>query len=212
MAASMIGESLESNSLSEKDSLSFEKQEESEGRRMVLFRKVMKKCLDKIMAAGSQEKFANCFSAMRDRNPAEFKSITEQLMEHLQNNIEKEIDLMIKQEDLVHFFNELDRIVAASNTEDSQPAWRPSGNPDKDVIDHVMQVKLAYKEQLKHILQQVENENEKLKDEVLPKREKLLESERRINEKTNDFGEAADYCIENNSAVSSSLNLIKNIM
>ena len=25
---------------------------------------------------------------MRDRNPAEFKSITEQLMEHLQNNIE----------------------------------------------------------------------------------------------------------------------------
>ena len=52
MAASMIEESLESNSLSEKDSLSFEKQEESEGRRMVLFRKVMKKCLDKIMAAG----------------------------------------------------------------------------------------------------------------------------------------------------------------
>ena len=48
----MIGESLESNSLSEKDSLSLEKQEESEGRRMVLFRKVMKKCLDKIMAAG----------------------------------------------------------------------------------------------------------------------------------------------------------------
>lgn len=48
----MIEESLESNSLSEKDSLSFEKQEESEGRRMVFFRKVMKKCLDKIMAAG----------------------------------------------------------------------------------------------------------------------------------------------------------------
>ncbi|RMX58140.1 hypothetical protein pdam_00000160 [Pocillopora damicornis] len=190
MAASMIGESLESNSLSEKDSLSFEKQEESEGRRMMLFRKVMKKCLDKIMAAGSQEKFANCFSAMRDRNPAEFKSITEQLMEHLQNNIEGTL--------------KNNKLIAKIR--------RPSGNPDKDVIDHVMQVKLAYKEQLKHILQQVENENEKLKDEVLPKREKLQESERRINEKTNDFGEAAEYCIENNSAVSSSLNLIKNIM
>ena len=35
----MIGESLESNSLSEKDSLSFEKQDESEGRCKVLFRK-----------------------------------------------------------------------------------------------------------------------------------------------------------------------------
>lgn len=43
---------LESNSFSEKDGSSFEKQEESEGRRMVFFRKVMKKCLDKIMAAG----------------------------------------------------------------------------------------------------------------------------------------------------------------
>ena len=30
---------------------------------------------------------------------------------------------MIKQEDLVYFFNELDRIVAASDKEDSQPAW-----------------------------------------------------------------------------------------
>lgn len=201
MAASTEEESLQSNSMSEKSSLSFEEQEDSEGRRMVLFRKVMKKCLDKIMAAGSQEKFANCFTAMREKNPAEFRNITEQLMEHLQNNIEKEIDLMIKQEDLVHFFNELDHIVAASNKEDSQPAWRPSGDPEKDVIDHVMQVKLAYKEQLKHILQQVESENEKLKEEVLPKRDKLLESERRINEKTNSLREAAEYCIENNSAV-----------
>ena len=30
---------------------------------------------------------------------------------------------MIKQEDLVYFFNELDHIVEASDKEDSQPAW-----------------------------------------------------------------------------------------
>ena len=40
------------NSSSEFESYSFEKQEGSEGRRMQSFRKVMKKCLDKIMAAG----------------------------------------------------------------------------------------------------------------------------------------------------------------
>ena len=39
---------------------------------------------------------------------------------------------------------------------------RPSGNPDKDVIDHVMQVKLAYKEQLKYILQQVRKRNQQV--------------------------------------------------
>ena len=32
---------------------------------------------------------------------------------------------------------------------------RPSGNPDKDICDHIMQVKLSYKEQLTHILHQV---------------------------------------------------------
>ena len=32
---------------------------------------------------------------------------------------------------------------------------RPSGNPDKDICDHIMQVKLAYKEQLSHILHEV---------------------------------------------------------
>ncbi|KAJ7385247.1 leucine zipper domain binding [Desmophyllum pertusum] len=105
---------------------------------------------------------------------------------------------MIKQEDLVCFFNELDRIVASSDKEYSQPAWRPSGNPDKDIIDHVMQVKLSYKDQLTHILQQVESENDRLKGEVLPKREKLVESERRLSEKMNDLREAAEYCEENN--------------
>ncbi|KAJ7385248.1 hypothetical protein OS493_016317 [Desmophyllum pertusum] len=88
MAANIEETCLESSSSSEKESLSFEKQEESEGRRMEFFRKVMKKCLDKIMAAGSQDKFASCFTVIRERNPAEFKSITEQLMQHLQDNIE----------------------------------------------------------------------------------------------------------------------------
>ena len=30
---------------------------------------------------------------------------------------------MIKQEDLVYFFNEIDQIVAASDKKDPQPAW-----------------------------------------------------------------------------------------
>lgn len=39
----------------------------------------------------SQEKFASCFTKIKERNPDEFKSITEQLMEHLQNNIEVQL-------------------------------------------------------------------------------------------------------------------------
>ncbi|XP_073242092.1 polyamine-modulated factor 1-like [Porites lutea] len=180
-----------------KECSSLEKQEESEGRRMESFRKVMRKCLDKIMATGSQEKFSSCFTSIREKNPVEFRSITEQLMQHLQNNIEKEIELMIKQEDLVYFFNELDRIIEATGKGDKQPAWRPSGNPDKDICDHIMQVKLAYKEQLTHILHELESNNEKLNGEVLPKREKLIETEKQLNEKTKDLREAAKYCKEN---------------
>ena len=36
----------------------------------------------------SQEKFSSCFTTIREKNPVEFRSITEQLMQHLQNNIE----------------------------------------------------------------------------------------------------------------------------
>ena len=36
---------------------------------------------------------------------------------------------------------------------------------------------------------EVESDNDKLKEEVLPKREKLVESERRLSEKTNDLNE-----------------------
>jgi len=52
MAATTEATCLEANSSSEKDSSCLKKQEENEGRRMVFFRKVMRRCLDKIMAAG----------------------------------------------------------------------------------------------------------------------------------------------------------------
>lgn len=52
MAATTEATCMEANSSSEKDSSCLKKQEENEGRRMVFFRKVMRRCLDKIMAAG----------------------------------------------------------------------------------------------------------------------------------------------------------------
>ncbi|CAH3022971.1 unnamed protein product, partial [Porites evermanni] len=172
VAAKMEGKMAEGSS-SLKECSSLEKQEESEGRRMESFRKVMRKCLDKIMATGSQEKFSSCFTSIREKNPVEFRSITEQLMQHLQNNIETFTRFLC----LIH--------------------RRPSGNPDKDICDHIMQVKLAYKEQLTHILHELESNNEKLNGEVLPKREKLIETEKQLNEKTKDLREAAKYCKEN---------------
>ena len=51
VAAKMEGKMAEGSS-SLKECSSLEKQEESEGRRMESFRKVMRKCLDKIMATG----------------------------------------------------------------------------------------------------------------------------------------------------------------
>ncbi|XP_068694972.1 polyamine-modulated factor 1-like [Montipora foliosa] len=186
-----------STSPSLKESSTFEKRTEIEGRRMESFRKVMNKCLDKIMAAGSQEKFNRCFTSIRERNPLEFKSIVEQLMQQLRSNIEKEIDLMIKQEDLVYFFNELDYIVEDSVKGKSQPAWRPSGNPRKDLCDHVMQVKLAYKTQITSMLEKLEEENEKLTSDVLQKREKLVDTEKQLVENTEHLREVAAYCTEN---------------
>lgn len=51
LAAKMEGKMAEGSS-SLKECSSLAKQEESEGRRMESFRKVMRKCLDKIMATG----------------------------------------------------------------------------------------------------------------------------------------------------------------
>lgn len=185
------------SSSSPKQSTIFEKRDETEGRRMESFRKVMNKCLDKIMAAGSQEKFNSCFTSIRERNPLEFKSVVEQLMLQLRSNIEKEIDLMIKQEDLVYFFNELDSIVENSGKRGSRPAWRPSGNPKKDLCNHIMHVKLAYKAQITGMLEKLESENEKLTSDILKKREKLAETEAQLVEATKDLREAAEYCTEN---------------
>lgn len=66
---------------------------------------------------------------------------------------------------------------------------RPSGNPRKDLCDHVMQVKLAYKTQITSMLEKLEEENEKLTSDVLQKREKLVDTEKQLVENTEHLRE-----------------------
>ncbi|EDO45619.1 predicted protein [Nematostella vectensis] len=157
--------------------------ESLEGKRITAFCQAFKKTLDRVLAPGKPEKFNNVYRAVRAQNPEAFSSITEQMMQNARENIETEFKLMIKQEDLVDLFGELDKIRESQMTDtdqDQKEAWRPSGIPSVDCQDHIMHIKLAYKDQLQKMLQQIEQENEQLKETVLPKREKIISKEQEL--------------------------------
>ncbi|XP_031574125.1 polyamine-modulated factor 1-like isoform X2 [Actinia tenebrosa] len=170
-----------------------EQEEGKEEKRMIIFRKIMDKCLNKIMSAGRHSQFKNCFKELRTANSGAFDSISEQLMNHLKANIETEISLMIKQEDLEYFFDTLDRAVE-ENSSRPTPAWRPSGEPSTDCRDHLMAVKSTYRDQLKGMLEKIENENKSLEDVILPQREKVEENQKMLPKKAEHLREAAELC------------------
>ena len=69
---------------------------------------------------------------------------------------------------------------------------RPSGDPAEDARSHLVQAKLREKERLGHLLEQVEQENRRLHQALLPRKQHLLDTKHKINERLKEFDKVGD--------------------
>ncbi|XP_071793908.1 polyamine-modulated factor 1-like [Asterias amurensis] len=185
-------------SASNESSLAYSRLEETrqcdEGSHMIRLRDALQKTVKKCLEAGRYSTFARSYSFAHEKRPAALRSIREQFLENLESSVQKELELMIEEEGLVRLFNELDQHIHEAPTQLSQPAWRPSGDPVEDVRSHLIQPKLREKERLEHLLEQVQQENKRLYQALVPRKQHLLDTKQKINEGLKPFDKAAAAC------------------
>ena len=70
---------------------------------------------------------------------------------------------------------------------------RPSGDPVEDVRSHLIQPKLREKERLEHLLEQVQQENKRLYQALVPRKQHLLDTKQKINEGLKPFDKVCGF-------------------
>ncbi|NXY85935.1 PMF1 factor, partial [Alcedo cyanopectus] len=90
--------------------------------RSQIFTAVVDTFLEKLLEAGSYQRFANCYRCFYKAQPEVTRSIYDQFVEQLQRSIKEEIQEVKDEGNLEVLFNSLDKIVEEAKGRE-EPAW-----------------------------------------------------------------------------------------
>ncbi|CAM5174824.1 unnamed protein product [Eretmochelys imbricata] len=153
-------------------------QEEEPGRGQ-LFDTVVDAFLEKLVAAGSYQRFANCYHRFYKLQPEMTRSIYDQFISQLQTSIQEEIREIKEEGNLEELFASMDKIVEEAKNRE-EPAWRPSGIPEEDIHSAMVPYLLKHQTYLRKALKEKEEENRKLAESVLAGRARISEMQQQI--------------------------------
>ncbi|XP_035202608.1 polyamine-modulated factor 1 [Oxyura jamaicensis] len=145
-----------------------------------LFTAVVDTFMEKLVAAGSYQRFASCYHRFYRLQPEVTRSIYDQFVSQLQASIKEEIQEVKREGNLEELFNSLDKIVEEAKDRE-EPAWRPSGIPEEDIRSAVVPYLLKHKSYLQKVLKEKEEENRKLAESVLAGRDQIAKLQQLID-------------------------------
>uniref|UniRef100_A0A8C3P5S3 Polyamine modulated factor 1 n=1 Tax=Cyanoderma ruficeps TaxID=181631 RepID=A0A8C3P5S3_9PASS len=147
--------------------------------RAQMFTTVVDTFLEKLVAAGSYQRFVNCYRCFYKLQPKLTRSIYDQFISQLQAFIKEEIQEVKNEGNLDGLFSSLDKIVEEAKDRE-EPAWRPSGIPEQDVRSAMVPYLLKHRSHLRSILREKEEENKKVAEAVLMGRDRIAELQQMI--------------------------------
>ncbi|NXI46529.1 PMF1 factor, partial [Galbula dea] len=147
--------------------------------RAQLFDTVVDTFLQKLVAAGSYQRFASCYRRFYKLQPELTRGIYEQFISQLQASIKEEIQEIKQEGNLEMLFNSLDKIVEEAKTQE-EPAWRPSGVPEEDAGSALAPYLLKHRAYLQRILREKQEENRQAAEAVLAGRGRITELQQLI--------------------------------
>nr|XP_019566680.1 PREDICTED: polyamine-modulated factor 1 [Rhinolophus sinicus] len=130
--------------------------------------------LQKLVAAGSYQRFTDCYKRFYQLQPEVTRRIYDKLVTQLQTSIREEVSDIKAEGNLEAVLNALDTIVEEGRGR-KEPAWRPSGIPEKDLCSVTVPCLLRQRDALQRRLQRQEAENRQLADAVLAGRRQVQE-------------------------------------
>ncbi|XP_026951145.1 polyamine-modulated factor 1 isoform X1 [Sagmatias obliquidens] len=142
--------------------------------RVKLFDTMVDTFIQKLVAAGSYQRFTDCYKCFYQLQPEMTRRIYDKFVTQLQTSIQEEISEIKAEGNLEAVLNALDAIVEGSK-DCEEPAWRPSGIPEKDLCSAVVPYFLQQRDALQRRVQKQEAENRQLADAVVAGRRQVEE-------------------------------------
>nr|XP_027776838.1 polyamine-modulated factor 1 [Marmota flaviventris]XP_027776839.1 polyamine-modulated factor 1 [Marmota flaviventris] len=135
--------------------------------------------LQKLVTAGSYQRFTDCYKRFYQLQPEMTQRIYDRFITHLEASIREEISEIKKEGNLEAVLNSLDKIVEEGK-DCTEPAWRPSGIPEKDLCSTMAPYFLQQRDTLRCHVQKQEAKNRELADAILAGRRQLEEMQLQV--------------------------------
>ncbi|CAO2598747.1 Polyamine-modulated factor 1 [Lemmus lemmus] len=132
--------------------------------RVELLDTILDTFLQKLVAARSYERFTSCYKPFQQLDP--------EFVTQLQTSIREEISEIKEEGNLEAVLNSLDKIVEEGKA-NGEPAWRPSGIPEKDLCSVMAPYFLQQRDTLCRRVQKQKARNQDLADAVLAGRRQV---------------------------------------
>lgn len=147
--------------------------------RMKLLDTIVDTFLQKLVADRSYERFTTCYKPFHQLNPEMTQWIYDKFVAQLQTSIREEISEIKQEGNLEAVLNSLDKITEEGK-DHGEPAWRPSGIPEKDLCSVMAPYFLKQQETLCRQVRKQEAKNQELADAVLAGRRQVEELQRQV--------------------------------
>ncbi|GAB1287705.1 Polyamine-modulated factor 1 [Apodemus speciosus] len=135
--------------------------------------------LQKLVADRSYERFTTCYKPFHQLNPEMTRWIYDKFVAQLQTSIREEISDIKEEGNLEAVLNSLDKIIEEGK-DHGEPAWRPSGVPEKDLCSVMAPYFLKQQETLCRQVRKQEAKNQELAAAVLAGRRQVEELQRQV--------------------------------
>ncbi|XP_032319943.1 polyamine-modulated factor 1 isoform X2 [Camelus ferus] len=142
--------------------------------RVKLFDTMVDTFLQKLVASGSYRRFTDCYKRFYQLQPEMTQRIYDKFITQLQTSIRDEISEIKEEGNLEAVLNALD-VIVEEGKDRREPAWRPSGIPEKDLRSTLVPYFLQQRDALQRRVQKQEAENRQLADAVLAGRRQVEE-------------------------------------
>ncbi|NXA43768.1 PMF1 factor, partial [Eudromia elegans] len=147
-----------------------------------LFAAVIDTFLEKLVAAGSYQRFVGCYRDIYRLQPELSRGIYDQFVSQLRAAVTEEIQDVKDEGNLEALFDSLDRIEEEARGR-QEPAWRPSGLPEEDARGALVPYLLKHRGYLRRALREQQDASRELARAVLAGRDRIAALQRLIRER-----------------------------
>ncbi|XP_073903978.1 polyamine-modulated factor 1 isoform X3 [Castor canadensis] len=127
----------------------------------------------------SYQRFTDCYKHFYQLQPEMTQRIYDKFISQLQTSVREEISEIKEEGNLEAVLNSLDKIVEEGK-DHKEPAWRPSGIPEKDLCSAMAPYFLQQRDTLRRHVQKQEAKNKELADAVLAGRRQVEELQQQV--------------------------------